>query len=196
MIARLLGRHPTTVAREVHANGGRHRYRPAIADRRSQQSRQRPRQHVLARPGRLRDRVTAERTVGRSPEAIYADLDAEHAGEVVCIETSTPPFTRVCSLLPPAPAYGCLDRAADHAEPVTPTSARAWRTSLSARPWSTTGSSPATGSRSSDRCRQPVGAHVPHRTRVALLAADHDARRLQRRCCARRRGNLFPATSA
>ena len=87
VIARLLGRHPTTIAREVHANGGRHRYRPAIADGRSEQSRRRPRERLLARPGVLRDRVTAELTAGRSPEAIWADLAAEDAGELVCVET-------------------------------------------------------------------------------------------------------------
>ena len=34
-IARRVRRHPTTIMREVEANGGRDRYRPAIAERRA-----------------------------------------------------------------------------------------------------------------------------------------------------------------
>jgi IS30 family transposase len=86
-IARRVDRHPTTVSREVEANGGRGRYRPALAERRSQRCLGRPKTAVLAQPGELRDRVTAELTVGRSPEAIWADLVAEDITARVCIET-------------------------------------------------------------------------------------------------------------
>jgi IS30 family transposase len=42
---------------------------------------------VLKAPGRLRDRVTAELRLGRSPVAIHADLIAENPAEIVCVET-------------------------------------------------------------------------------------------------------------
>lgn len=86
-IARRVGRHPTTISREVAAHGGRDRYRPATAHRAAGKARSRPRPRCLAQPGRLRDRVTAELRLGRSPEAIWADLVAEDAGERVCVET-------------------------------------------------------------------------------------------------------------
>lgn len=40
-IARRVGRHSTTVAREVNANGGRRGYPPAVADRRALKCRRR-----------------------------------------------------------------------------------------------------------------------------------------------------------
>jgi len=86
-IARRIGRHPTTVMREVAANGGRGHYRPALAERRADKQRCRPRPHRLALAGPLRERVTAELTLGRSPVAIWADLVAEDATERVCPET-------------------------------------------------------------------------------------------------------------
>ncbi len=87
VIARGLHRHPTTISREIEANGGRSRYRPAMAERRSQQCLRRPRALVLGQPGELRDRVTKELKLGRSPEAIWADLVAERAESSVCVET-------------------------------------------------------------------------------------------------------------
>jgi IS30 family transposase len=86
-IGRRIGRPPTTVMREVERNGGRHKYRPAIADKRARRCRRRSRQRVLARPGWLRERVTSELCSGRSPEAIWADLRAEGAAQLVSIET-------------------------------------------------------------------------------------------------------------
>ena len=87
VIARRVGRHPTTVMREVTANGGRGHYRPALAERRADEERCRPRPRRLALPGALRERVTAELKLGRSPVAIWADLVAEGATERVCAET-------------------------------------------------------------------------------------------------------------
>jgi len=86
-MGRRVRRHPTTVAREVLAGGGRDRYRPASADRHAAKARGRPRARVLAVAGPLRDRVTVELRAGRSPWAIRADLVAEDAAEVVCTET-------------------------------------------------------------------------------------------------------------
>ncbi len=85
-IARRIGRAASTISREVNRNGGRGRYRPAAAQARADSCLGRPKQPVLARSGPLRDRVTAELTLGRSPDAIWADLDAEGL-ERVCTET-------------------------------------------------------------------------------------------------------------
>jgi len=73
--------------REVAANGGRSHYRPALAERRAETQRCRPRLQRLALAGLLRERVTAELRLGRSPVAIWADLVAEGATERVCPET-------------------------------------------------------------------------------------------------------------
>jgi IS30 family transposase len=86
-IGRRIGRHPTCVAREVEANGDRGSYRPAVAERRSERKRRRSRPRLLEVPGGLRDRVTSELRLGRSPEAIWADLVAEDVVDRVCIET-------------------------------------------------------------------------------------------------------------
>lgn len=86
-IARRVCRHPTTVAREVRANGGRIRYRPAAADRAATANLGRPRCRRLERPGELTDRVTAELRLGRSPVAIWADLVADKVEIRVCVET-------------------------------------------------------------------------------------------------------------
>ena len=86
-LGRRVGRHPTTIAREVLAGGGRVRYRPAVAHDRAGVAVRRPRECRLATPGVLRDRVTAELRLGRSPVAIWADLDAENSAAIVCVET-------------------------------------------------------------------------------------------------------------
>ncbi len=86
-IGRRVARHPTTIRREVLANKGRHHYRPAVAERRAQQCLRRPRTAVLAEAGPVRDRVTTELKLGRSPEAIWADLTAEDVAGLVCVET-------------------------------------------------------------------------------------------------------------
>jgi IS30 family transposase len=105
VIGRRIGRHPTTIAREVTANGGRAHYRPAVADRRAGTSRCRPRGHRLGRAGPLRDRVTAELVLGRSPEAIWADLVAEDVAGLVCVETI---YTALYGGVLDAKATGCL----------------------------------------------------------------------------------------
>jgi transposase, IS30 family len=105
VIARRVERHPTTIAREVAANGGRHGYRPAVADRRAARCLARPKPRRLAEPGWLRDRVTCELAAGRSPVAIWADLAAEAAVDplvpVVCVETIyTTVYSRVLDVKP------------------------------------------------------------------------------------------------
>lgn len=86
-VGRRIARHPTTVAREVGAAGGRERYRPVTADRRALTQRCRPRPRRLEVEGPLRDRVTAELRLGRSPVAIWADLVAEGAADLICVES-------------------------------------------------------------------------------------------------------------
>jgi IS30 family transposase len=86
-LGRRVGRHSTTVAREVTGHGGRGGYRPAVAQRDAEAARSRPRPARLAQAGTLRDRVIAELGLGCSPVAIWADLAAEDAAEIVCVET-------------------------------------------------------------------------------------------------------------
>lgn len=86
-IARRVGRHPTSIAREVDRHGGRSGYRPAVAQRRAERSVERPRDRILSAPGALRDRVRTELLDGRSPEAIWADLIAEEIPGRVCVES-------------------------------------------------------------------------------------------------------------
>jgi len=86
-IAHRIGRHPTTVMREVTGGGGRERYRPASAEWQANKKRYRPRPRRLEVPGMLRDRVRTELALGRSPEAIWADLVAQGETDRVCVET-------------------------------------------------------------------------------------------------------------
>jgi IS30 family transposase len=86
-IGRRTGRHPTTISREVLASDGRQHYRPAVADKRATEQLRRPRARRLATPGPLRDRVSAELRLGRSPAAIWADLVADGVSDRVCVES-------------------------------------------------------------------------------------------------------------
>lgn len=86
-IARRVRRHPSTIAREVESHGGRARYRPATADRTAQRYRKRARARLAMADDDLLGRNTGELRQGRSPEAIWADLRAEAAPTVPCVET-------------------------------------------------------------------------------------------------------------
>lgn len=86
-IAQRIGRHPTTIAREVTGHGGRTKYRPAAADRTAVLARKRPTQRLAAVPAQLREFIASELRQGRSPEAIWADLRANDASVVPCVET-------------------------------------------------------------------------------------------------------------
>ena len=86
VMGRQCGRHPTTIRREVTANGGRHHYCPASADSRASKNRLRHRARRLSHRGPLRDRVIGELVLDRSPVAIWADLVADGV-ERVCAET-------------------------------------------------------------------------------------------------------------
>ena len=86
-IGREVDRHPTTIAREVKGNGGRHGYRPASADRKAVLARRRPRACMWRVEGTVRERITKELRQGRSPVAIWADLVADRIDGVLCVET-------------------------------------------------------------------------------------------------------------
>ena len=73
-IARRLGRAPSTVCREVAANGGRGRYRACAADRRAVRLLRRPRPAKLARCPRLREAVESKLELRWSPQQIAAWL--------------------------------------------------------------------------------------------------------------------------
>ena len=85
-IGRRVGRHRSTVAREVAAGGGRGRYRPAAAQRRADRQRHDPRE-ALGGAGAAAGSDQPQLRLGRSPEAIRADLVAEGVAQAPCTET-------------------------------------------------------------------------------------------------------------
>jgi IS30 family transposase len=85
-LGRRVGVAATTVAREVGRNRGRCRYSAVAAQAGAVGRAQRPKTPKLCEPGPLRERVTGELKVGRSPWAICADLRAED-GPSLCHET-------------------------------------------------------------------------------------------------------------
>ena len=77
-IASGLGRAPSTVCREVAANGGRGRYRACAADRRALRLAHRPKPAKLARCPRLRAVVESKLELRWSPEQIAGWLKASY----------------------------------------------------------------------------------------------------------------------
>jgi transposase, IS30 family len=80
-IARDLGRSPSTVTREIDANGGRRRYRALRAHRRALESRRRPKQTKLSCWPRLLAEVERGLLARWSPQQISARLRAEHPND-------------------------------------------------------------------------------------------------------------------
>jgi transposase, IS30 family len=80
-IARDLGRHRSTIGRELHRNGGADRYRALGAHRRALRCLGRPKQSKLSRCPRLRDRVEAGLLARWSPQQISARLRLEFPDE-------------------------------------------------------------------------------------------------------------------
>jgi len=76
-IAAAVGRSPSTVAREVNANGGRVGYAPMAAHRRAHRAARRPKPTKIAANGALRERVVADLERLWSPEQIARRLRAE-----------------------------------------------------------------------------------------------------------------------
>jgi IS30 family transposase len=77
-IAEGLGRAPSTICREVNANGGRFKYRALLADRAAQRRALRPKQVKLARCRRLRRMVERKLEERWSPQQISAWLALEY----------------------------------------------------------------------------------------------------------------------
>jgi len=80
-MARLLGRSPSTVSREVRRNGGYDRYRAARADEQAWVRARRPKRCKLAMVPRLRRAVARQLRLNWSPEQIAGWLKRSHPGE-------------------------------------------------------------------------------------------------------------------
>ncbi len=81
-IAERIGRAPSTICREVKANGGRRRYRPMVAHRQAQARARRPKSTKLASHPVLRRRVAADLRRLWSPEQIATQLRAEFGDDM------------------------------------------------------------------------------------------------------------------
>ena len=82
-VARGLGRSPSTVSREVEANGGRRRYQACRADERALKRARRPKQAKLVGNPRLRAVVEAGLRARWSPRQISARLRVDFPDEVL-----------------------------------------------------------------------------------------------------------------
>lgn len=80
-IARLLGRSPSTVSREINRNGGYDRYRAARADEQAWVRAPRPKYCKLATSAWLRETVTRKLRLSWSPEQIAGWLKIAHPEE-------------------------------------------------------------------------------------------------------------------
>ena len=80
-MARLLGRSPSTVQREISRNGGYDRYRAALADDRAWDTARRPKRCKLATHPPLRREVVRKLRLNWSPEQIAGWLKRAHRGE-------------------------------------------------------------------------------------------------------------------
>jgi IS30 family transposase len=78
VIAETLGRSPSTVCREVNANGGRKKYRALVADRAACRRALRPKRAKLAECRRLRRVVERKLEARWSPQQISAWLASEY----------------------------------------------------------------------------------------------------------------------
>ena len=91
-IARVLGRSPSTISREIERNGGDRRYRAARADIRAWDEAKRPKRCKLARHPCLRQAVERKLRHNWAPEQIagwlkttYPDNEAYHVShETIC----------------------------------------------------------------------------------------------------------------
>ena len=77
-IAKLLGRHHSTIAREINRNGGAANYRAIAAQERYESFTVRPKEHKLVASSRLHDAVNEGLEQKWSPEQISARLTEEY----------------------------------------------------------------------------------------------------------------------
>ena len=77
-IGKLLGRHHSTIAREIERNGGAAEYRACAAQERYESFKARPKERKLAASARLHDAVNEGLTQKWSPEQISARLVKEY----------------------------------------------------------------------------------------------------------------------
>ena len=77
-IAELLGRHHSTIAREIHRNGGAANYRALAAQERYESLKARPKEHKLVASSQLHDAVNEGLEQKWSPEQISARLTEEY----------------------------------------------------------------------------------------------------------------------
>ncbi|MGW3571853.1 IS30 family transposase [Streptomyces sp. NPDC000941] len=80
-IAARLGRHPSTIGREVGRHGGRKKYRAAVADERAWDNARHPKPCLLQRNPALRNVVAAKLTDDWSPQQISGWLAHTYAAE-------------------------------------------------------------------------------------------------------------------
>jgi len=80
-MARLLGRSPSTVSRELSRNGGYDRYRAALADEKAWAQARRPKRCKLANSPQLRQAVAGKLRLNWSPEQIAGWLKRTHPGD-------------------------------------------------------------------------------------------------------------------
>ena len=80
-MARTLGRAPSTISRELGRNGGAHRYRATIADKRALKNALRPKLCKLAVHGRLRQAVASKLALEWSPQQIAGWLKWTNPGD-------------------------------------------------------------------------------------------------------------------
>ena len=83
-IARLLGRSPSSVSREISRNGGYDRYRAAPADEQAWNRARRPKRCKLATNSRLRRSVAEKLRLNWSPEQIAGWLKRTHPEDGSC----------------------------------------------------------------------------------------------------------------
>lgn len=77
-IAKLLGRHHSTIAREIERNGGATEYRAVAAQERYEAGRARPKERKLVASARLHDAVNEGLEQKWSPEQISTRLDEDY----------------------------------------------------------------------------------------------------------------------
>ena len=182
-VARRVGRHPSTIAREVDRGGGRGRYGPATAQRRAERASRRPRRRLLAVRGALRERIATELRLGRSPVAIWSDLVAEDAPGRPCVETIYQAiYDGALGVRPSECLRSRRRRRRPRDNAAGQRGARRRRTS-SRRPDAVNDRREGGhwGRRPDHRRQQPLVDDLAHRTPKPLPDTGHHARRLHRR---------------